>query len=198
MPSLDVRYLSVGSMDNIAYLLRCTSTGEQLLIDAAAEPARLLQFIGADGVATIVTTHQHRDHWGALAEVAKATGAKVLAHPDDAAELPVATSPIVEGDVIHVGEVPLEVIHLVGHTPGSVALLYQDDPPRVFTGDSLFPGGVGATWGDANAFDSLFRDVTTKLFDRLPDETIVHPGHGKPTSIGRERPSLPEWRRRGW
>ena len=198
MPSLDVRYLSVGSMDNIAYLLRCPSTGEQLLIDAAAEPARLLQFIGADGVATIVTTHQHRDHWGALAEVAKATGAKVLAHPDDAAALPVATSPIVDGDVIHVGEVPLEVIHLVGHTPGSVALLYQGDPPRVFTGDSLFPGGVGATWGDATAFDSLFHDVTTKLFDRLPDETIVHPGHGKPTSIGRERPSLPEWRRRGW
>jgi glyoxylase-like metal-dependent hydrolase (beta-lactamase superfamily II) len=198
MPSLDVRSLSVGSMDNIAYLLRCRSTGEQLLIDAAAEPARLLQFIGADGVATIVTTHQHPDHWGALADVAKATGAKVLAHPADAPGLPVPTSPIVDGDVVHVGEVPLEVIHLVGHTPGSVALLYDGDPPRVFTGDSLFPGGVGGTWGDATAFDSLFRDVTTKLFDRLPDETIVHPGHGRPTSIGRERPSLPEWRRRGW
>ena len=198
MPSLDVRSLSVGTMDNIAYLLRCTSTGEQLLIDAAAEPARLLDFIGPDGVATIVTTHQHRDHWGALEEVARQTGAKVLAHPADAGALPIPTSPIVDGDVVHVGEVPLEVIHLVGHTPGSVALLYQGDPARVFTGDSLFPGGVGATWGDATAFDSLFHDVTTKLFDRLADETIVHPGHGKPTSIGRERPSLPEWRRRGW
>src|SRR5262245_16357524 len=198
MASLDVRYLSVGPMDNIAYLLRCTATGEQLLVDAAAEPERLLQFIGADGLATIVPTHQHRDHWGALEAVAKATGATVLAHPADAAALPVRTSPIVEGDVVQVGEVPLEVIHLVGHTPGSVALLYQGDPPRLFTGDSLFPGGVGATWGDATAFDSLFHDVTTKLFDRLPDETIVHPGHGKPTSLGRERPSLPEWRRRGW
>jgi glyoxylase-like metal-dependent hydrolase (beta-lactamase superfamily II) len=185
-------------MDNIAYLLRCTATGEQLLVDAAAEPAKLLAFIGEAGLATIVTTHQHPDHWGALAEVAAATGAKVLAHPADAGPLPVATSPIVDGDVIHVGEVPLEVIHLVGHTPGSVALLYQGDPPRLFTGDSLFPGGVGGTWGDESAFDSLFHDVTTKLFDRLPDETIVHPGHGKPTSLGRERPSLPEWRARRW
>jgi glyoxylase-like metal-dependent hydrolase (beta-lactamase superfamily II) len=198
MSSLDVRSLSVGPMDNNAYLLRCTTSGEQLLIDAAAEPARLLKFIGPDGVATIVTTHQHPDHWGALADVAKATGAKLLAHPDDADGLPMRTAPIVDGHVIHVGEVPLEVIHLVGHTPGSVALLYQGEPPRVFTGDSLFPGGVGNTWNDPAAFDSLFRDVTTKLFDRLPDETIVHPGHGKPTSIGRERPSLPEWRRRGW
>src|SRR5215475_1342933 len=124
MSPLDVRSLSVGSMDNIAYLLRCTTSGEQLLIDAAAEPARLLEFIGPDGVATIVTTHQHHDHWGALEAVAKATGAKLLAHPADAEDLPLPTSPIVDGDVIHVGEVPLEVIHLVGHTPGSVALLY--------------------------------------------------------------------------
>lgn len=197
MPSLDVRFLSVGPMDNIAYLLRCTATGEQLLIDAAAEPARLLQFVGADGLATIVTTHQHADHWGALKELTKATGAKVLAHPADAGALPVPTSPVVDGDVIHVGEVPLEVIHLVGHTPGSIALLYEGDPPRVFTGDSLFPGGPGRTTNPTD-FESLMNDIETKLFDRLSDETIIYPGHGKASSLGRERLSIPDWRRRGW
>jgi glyoxylase-like metal-dependent hydrolase (beta-lactamase superfamily II) len=197
MPSLDVRFLSVGPMDNIAYLLRCTATGEQLLIDAAAEPARLLQFIGPDGVATIVTTHQHADHWGALKEVAKATGAKLLAHPADGEALPIATEPVEEGDVVRVGEVPLEVIHLVGHTPGSIALYYDGDPPRVFTGDSLFPGGPGRTTNPED-FTSLMDDIEAKLFDRLPDETLVYPGHGKATSLGRERLSIPDWRRRGW
>jgi glyoxylase-like metal-dependent hydrolase (beta-lactamase superfamily II) len=198
MASLRVRSLSVGRMDNIAYLLTCEATGEQLLVDAAAEPHRLLDLIGDAGLTTIVTTHRHGDHWGALAAVAAATGARVLAHPLDAGALPVPCSPIVDGDAVHVGEVELEVIHLVGHTPGSVALLHRGEPPQIFTGDSPFPGGVGNTWGDADAFASLFHDVTTKIFDRLPDETVVWPGHGKPTTLGKERPSIPEWRARGW
>ncbi|NUT36701.1 MAG: MBL fold metallo-hydrolase [Hamadaea sp.] len=198
MTDLAVRSLSVGPMDNIAYLLTCSRTGEQLLIDAAAEPQRLLDLAGPRGLATIVTTHRHRDHWGALAEVTAATGARVLAHPADAGDLPVETAPVGDGDVVRVGDVALEVIHLVGHTPGSIALLHRGDPPQIFTGDSLFPGGVGGTWGDAAAFASLFRDVTTKIFDRLPDETVVWPGHGKPTTLGKERPALPEWRARGW
>ncbi len=149
-------------------------------------------------MATIVTTHRHADHWGALKEVAKATGAKILAHPDDAEAIPVPTSPVVEGDVIHVGEVPLEVIHLVGHTPGSIALYYDGDPPRVFTGDSLFPGGVGNTWGDPTNFKSLMTDVTERIFERLPDKTWFYPGHGKDSTLGRERPSIPDWWARGW
>lgn len=197
MTELAVRSLSVGPMDNIAYLLTCTRTGEQLLIDAAAEPDGLLDLAGSPGIATIVTTHRHRDHWGALADVAAATGARVLAHPADAGDLPVPTTPIVEGDVVRVGDVDLEVIHLVGHTPGSIALLYRGDPPQIFTGDSLFPGGPGRTTNPTE-FASLMDDLEAKVFGKLPDETLVWPGHGKPTTLGAERPSLREWRARGW
>ncbi|MEV6970031.1 MBL fold metallo-hydrolase [Hamadaea sp. NPDC051192] len=198
MAALRVRSRSVGPADNIAYLLTCESTGEQLLIDAANEPGRLFDLVGDGGLATIVTTHRHADHWQALAALATKTGARLLAHPLDAAALPVPTDPVHDGDVITVGAVDLEVIHLVGHTPGSIALLYRGDPPQIFTGDSLFPGGVGNTWGDSAAFATLIDDVTAKVFDRLPDETVVWPGHGKPTTLGAERPSLPEWRARGW
>ena len=92
------------------------------------------------------------------------------------------------------------MIHLVGHTPGSIALLYGDPTghPQLWTGDSLFPGGVGNTWGDPAAFASLFRDVSTKVFDRLPDDTWFYPGHGKDSNLGAERPHLSEWRDRGW
>ncbi len=187
-------------MDNNAYLLRCTGTGDQLLIDAANEPDRLLDLIGDGGLTTVVTTHRHADHWQALAAVVAATGATSLAHPADAPELPVPTSTVDEGDTVRVGDCDLEVIHLVGHTPGSIALLYRDraGPPRLFTGDSLFPGGVGNTEGDPTRFASLYRDVTTKLFDRLPDETVFHPGHGADSTLGAERPSLREWKERGW
>jgi glyoxylase-like metal-dependent hydrolase (beta-lactamase superfamily II) len=94
----------------------------------------------------------------------------------------------------------LEVIHLVGHTPGSIALLYRDPSgfPHLFTGDSLFPGGVGNTQKDPVRFASLINDVERKLFDQLPDETWIYPGHGGDTTLGKERASVPEWRARGW
>ncbi|MEV0272839.1 MBL fold metallo-hydrolase [Hamadaea sp. NPDC050747] len=197
MASLRVQSRSVGPGDNIAYLLTCESTGEQLLIDAANEPGRLFELIGDGGLATIITTHQHADHWQALAEVAAKTGARVLAHPLDADALPVPTSPVHDGDLIQVGDVDLEVIHLAGHTPGSIALLYAADPPQIFTGDSLFPGGPGRTTNPTE-FTSLMDNLEAKVFDGLPDETVVWPGHGKPTTLGMERPSIPEWRARGW
>ncbi len=187
-------------MDNNAYLLRCRATGTQLLIDAAAEPERLLELIGPASVETVVTTHQHADHWGALAAVVEATGARSLAHPLDAKPLPVITDTVVDGDTIQVGRCTLEVIHLVGHTPGSIALLYRDPHgiPHLFTGDSLFPGGVGNTRGNPDNFRSLINDVETKLFGRLPDETWFYPGHGADSTLGAERPHLPEWHARGW
>jgi glyoxylase-like metal-dependent hydrolase (beta-lactamase superfamily II) len=99
-----------------------------------------------------------------------------------------------------VGRCDLEVIHLVGHTPGSIALLYDDPtgPPHLWTGDSLFPGGIGNTHGNRQHFEQLIADVTTKVFDRLPDETWVYPGHGNDTMLGAERPYLAQWRERGW
>jgi glyoxylase-like metal-dependent hydrolase (beta-lactamase superfamily II) len=197
---LVITKVSVGPMDNNAYLLRCVSTGEQVLIDAANEPDRLLELVGDAGLSTVVTTHRHGDHWQGLASVVAATGARSLAHGADAAELPVATETVADGAMIPVGSCGLEVIHLVGHTPGSIALLYRDPAgiPHLFTGDSLFPGGVGNTFGSAANFSTLIDDVERKVFDRLPDETWFYPGHGKDSTLGAERPSVPEWRARGW
>lgn len=198
---LVVSKLAVGPYDNNAYLLRCTRTGEQLLIDAAAEPDRLLELVGDEGLATIVTTHAHHDHWQALAAVAEATGATTVAHEADAGDIDATIDvTVADGATITVGDVALRAVHLVGHTPGSIALVY-DDPtgaPHVFTGDCLFPGGVGNTREDPERFASLYAGVKGKLFDALPDETWVYPGHGKDTTIGAERPHLQEWLDRGW
>jgi glyoxylase-like metal-dependent hydrolase (beta-lactamase superfamily II) len=188
-------------MSNNVYLLRCRATDEQLLIDAADDAEAILAMVGQDGLARVVTSHKHWDHHRALAAVVEATGAETIAGKEDAADLPVKVDRAVsDGDKVTVGECELEVIHLVGHTPGSIALLY-DDPagtPHLFTGDSLFPGGVGNTFGDADAFTSLIHDVTTKVFDRLPDETWFYPGHGDDSTLGAERPHIEEWRERGW
>ena len=192
-------------MSNNCYLLRCRSTDAQLLVDAADDPARLLELVGTDGLAGLVTTHQHWDHHRALADVVGATSAVTYAGADDAAAITEQTGipvdvPLADGDTVRFGECELHVIHLVGHTPGSVALLY-DDPagtPHLFTGDSLFPGGVGNTFGDADAFRTLLADVRAKVFARLPDETWFYPGHGDDGTLGAERPHLDEWEARGW
>lgn len=201
LTDLMISKVAVGPMDNNAYLLRCRATGEQLLIDAANEPETLLRLVGADGLATVVTTHRHGDHWQALEAVVAATGARTVAGRHDAEGIPVATGlALDDGDTVRVGRVELTARHLVGHTPGSIALVY-DDPhghPHVFTGDCLFPGGIGNTHNDPQAFERLLHDVRTALFDRLPDETWVYPGHGKDTTLGDERPHLDEWAARGW
>jgi glyoxylase-like metal-dependent hydrolase (beta-lactamase superfamily II) len=201
LAELVITKIAVGDFENNAYLLRCRRTDEQLLIDAADDAERLLSTIGDDGLATVVTTHRHHDHWQALAAIVAATGARTVAGVDDVEGIPVPTDVAVkDGDTVTVGDVSLEVITLVGHTPGSIALLY-DDPegtPHLFTGDSLFPGGVGNTFGNEANFESLFHDVRTKLFDRLPDETWFYPGHGDDSTLGAERPHLEEWVRRGW
>jgi len=195
---LTITKVSVGPMDNNAYLLRCRKTGEQLLIDAANEASRLLELVGA-GLSHVVTTHQHHDHWQALAEVVAGTGARSVAHRLDAPELPVKSETIEDGARIPVGDCELEAIHLVGHTPGSIALLYQDPggTPHLFTGDSLFPGGIGNTWGDKDNFASLIDDVEHKLFDRLPDDTWFYPGHGDDSTLGAERSGSPKRRLAG-
>ncbi|WP_217178074.1 MBL fold metallo-hydrolase [Streptomyces sp. AC495_CC817] len=200
LPGLMISKVAVGPMDNNAYLLRCRATDEQLLIDAANDAGTLLTLIGDDGIASVVTTHRHGDHWQALAEVVAATGARTYAGREDAEGISVPTDvPVDDGDTIRVGRVELTARHLVGHTPGSIALVY-DDPhghPHVFTGDCLFPGGPGRTTRPEE-FNSLMDGLETKLFDVLPDETWIYPGHGNDTTIGTERPHLAEWRARGW
>ncbi|WP_369138866.1 MBL fold metallo-hydrolase [Modestobacter versicolor] len=202
LPGLTIRKLAVGEMANNAYLLTDTATGEALLVDAAAEPEALLGLVDGAVVRTVVTTHGHWDHHRALPQVVAATGADTVAHPADAADLPVpVTRPVQHGDTVAVGEQVLEVVHLRGHTPGSIALVWRGPAgagTHVFTGDSLFPGGVGNTQQDAARFASLLDDVETRLFGTLPDDTWVYPGHGRDTTLGAERPHLAEWRARGW
>jgi glyoxylase-like metal-dependent hydrolase (beta-lactamase superfamily II) len=204
LDALTITKLSVGPMDNNAYLLVSRATGEALLIDAANEPDRISDLIGhgpqRPALRTVVTTHQHPDHWQALGAVAGANGANTAAHPEDAGPLPIPPDFLVEhGDTLTVGDSVLEVIHLRGHTPGSIALLYRDPAGHghLFTGDSLFPGGVGKT-RSPELFASLLDDVSERLFDALPDDTWVYPGHGDDTTLGAEKPKLAEWRERGW
>jgi glyoxylase-like metal-dependent hydrolase (beta-lactamase superfamily II) len=194
--------VSVGPMDNNAYLVTCSATGETLLIDAANDAEILLELIDrfAPKLSLIVTSHQHQDHWLALADVAKATDVPTAAHQLDADPLPVKPDRILaDGDTIKIGELSFDVIHLQGHTPGSVALALDgaDDATHLFTGDCLFPGGVGKTWKKGD-FEQLLGDVTTRVFDVYDDSTVVYPGHGDDTTLGAERPQLDEWKARGW
>jgi glyoxylase-like metal-dependent hydrolase (beta-lactamase superfamily II) len=202
LPGLTIAKLAVGPMSNNAYLLRCTQTDEGLLIDAANEPDRLRELVRLDGppVSAILTTHRHPDHWQALAEAVSDADAAVYAGEEDADELPVAVDErLSHGDTLTVGDASLEVIALRGHTPGSVAVLYRDPEgtPHLFTGDSLFPGGVGKTMSDED-FTSLINDVEERIFGTLPDETWFYPGHGNDSTLGAERPHLAQWRERGW
>ncbi|WBP94293.1 MBL fold metallo-hydrolase [Mycolicibacterium neoaurum] len=203
LPAATIIKASVGPMDNNAYLVTCSTTGKTLLIDAANDGDALVALISqhAPDVALIVTTHQHYDHWQALEQVAKATGAPTAAHALDAEPLPVTPDRILaDGDTITVGDLDFTVIHLQGHTEGSVALALtgaDGETTHLFTGDCLFPGGVGKTWKDGD-FDRLLGDVSDKLFDVYPDSTVVYPGHGDDTTLGAERPHLAEWKERGW
>jgi glyoxylase-like metal-dependent hydrolase (beta-lactamase superfamily II) len=204
LPGLSITKVAVGPMNNNAYLLRCSNTGELLLIDAANEASTLLGLVGGTPLATIVTTHRHGDHWQALEEVQQTTGARTIAHPDDAGEIPIpATELVRQGSTVRVGDAELSVIHLRGHTPGSIALCYDAagelaDQPHLFTGDSLFPGGPGNTQRDPQRFSQLMNDLEERVFGPLPDGTWIYPGHGNDTTLGTERPHVPEWRARGW
>ena len=202
-PAVTMTKVSVGgSMDNNAYLLQAHG-GATVLVDAANDSRRLLQLIGSAAVDTIVTTHRHADHWQALAAVAERTGARLVAGRPDADAIERETGVgglerVWDGDTVALGDETLAVIGLVGHTPGSITLAYTDGGvPHLFTGDSLFPGGPGKTHFPED-FASLMDDLERKVFDAFGDDTVVHPGHGDDTTLGAERPSLPEWRRRGW
>jgi glyoxylase-like metal-dependent hydrolase (beta-lactamase superfamily II) len=203
LDALTIRKLAVSTMHNNVYLLTCRTTGTQLLIDAADEPDRIMELIesGGTGLETIVTTHQHWDHVRALPQIIERTGARTVAGVDDADALPAPVDVrVAQGDTVTVGEVALDVIHLRGHTPGGIALAY-DDPAghtHLFTGDSLFPGGVGGTNHEGQSFAQLIEDVTTRVFDVYGDDTWFYPGHGDDSTLGAQRPHLPEWRARGW
>ncbi len=203
-----VTKMSVGPMDNNTYVLTCTATGDQLLIDAANDAEALSELLAElpGTLRAILTTHAHPDHWQALEAVVAATGVPTYAGRLDASALPVAPDRLLDdGDEITVGNLTLRAIHLAGHTEGSIALALHDASDdgsgplsvHLFTGDCLFPGGIGKTWQPGD-FERLLGDVTTKLFDCYPDDTAVYPGHGSDTTLGAERPELSNWSTRGW
>lgn len=204
LPGATIIKASVGPMDNNAYLVTCSQTGDSLLLDAANDAGDLIRLVQehAPRLALIVTSHQHFDHWQALEALTRATGAPTAAHEIDAAPLPVRPDRLLaDGDTVDIGTLRFDVIHLRGHTPGSIALALDGRATggvtQLFTGDCLFPGGVGRTTKPAE-FESLLDGVQTKIFDRFGDETVVYPGHGDDTTLGAERPHLAEWRARGW
>jgi glyoxylase-like metal-dependent hydrolase (beta-lactamase superfamily II) len=202
LPGASIVKVSVGPMDNNAYLVTCSQTGETLLIDAANDAVILLELIEryAPKLSLIVTSHQHQDHWLALEQVAKATGVPTAAHQLDSESLPVKPDrSLAHGDTVKIGELSFDVIHLQGHTPGSVALALNgaDEATHLFTGDCLFPGGVGKTWKEGD-FEQLLSGVMSRVFHVYGDSTVVYPGHGDDTTLGTERPHLDEWKQRGW
>jgi len=177
LPGATVIKMSVGPMDNNVYLVTCSATGQTLLIDAANDPELLVELVReyAPKLALIVTSHQHFDHWQALEAVAAATGAPTAVHQLDAEPLPVKPDRfLANGDTVVVGDLNFDVIHLRGHTPGSVALALRAAAERtathLFTGDCLFPGGVGKTW-EPGGFEELLGDVTSRVFDVYGDDT---------------------------
>jgi glyoxylase-like metal-dependent hydrolase (beta-lactamase superfamily II) len=199
-----VTKLSVGPMDNNCYVLGDTNAAVGLVVDAAADAARILDAIGDLRVAAILTTHGHQDHWQALHEVATATGATVVYHEAERARIPVAADRLVEHDAtLTFGAAAVTLRHTPGHTDGSMCAILTgvaDDRPAIathlFAGDTLFPGGPGATQ-DAERFRQIMRSVREQLFI-LPDDTWVYPGHGDDTKLGDERGQLDHWQARGW
>lgn len=182
-----------GQLDNNVFLVACARTNDAVIVDAAAEPERILELAAGTNVTAILTTHGHWDHVGAAAHVASALNVPIHIGAADAAMAKLAETSALEAGTLPVGDVELEVIPSPGHTPGSHCFRVGH---LIFTGDTLFPGGPGAT-GSPASFKQIMETLDTKLFT-APDETVILPGHGADTTIGQERPSVEEWRQRGW
>jgi glyoxylase-like metal-dependent hydrolase (beta-lactamase superfamily II) len=185
----------VGPLDNNVFVVRCRQTGEAVLLDAANEHERLLELCRKLGVRTVLETHGHWDHIQAVPAVRDA-GYEVGVTAEDAAMLPSYDFVLEDDSVIQVGRLRLRTIHTPGHTPGSMCFRVEGSPV-LLSGDTLFPGGPGATRFPGGDFPTIIRSIEERLFV-LPPETIVMPGHGPDTTIGRERPHLQEWIDRGW
>lgn len=183
---------SVGDFDNGVYVVRCTQTNEALLVDAAAQPELLVEQIGDAKLIGIVETHGHHDHVQALAALVERYDVPVYAHPGDS--YPVAIRPLSDNDELKVGTLRVRCLHTPGHTPGSMTFALEG---RLLTGDTLFPGGPGATYGNDGAFDEIMRSLD-RIFGEFPEDLPFSPGHGHDSTLDRERPHLETWRRRRW
>ena len=172
-----------------------------VVVDAAHDASAIASAVGDRRVSLIVCTHGHNDHINAAVDLAAAVGAPVALHPDDRMLWDVVHPgrppdvDLADGDEVAVGDERLRVLHTPGHSPGGVCLWAAADSV-VFSGDTLFNGGPGATGRSYSDFPTIIESIRTKLL-RLPPETVVHTGHGDDTTIGDEAPHLDEWLGRG-
>jgi glyoxylase-like metal-dependent hydrolase (beta-lactamase superfamily II) len=196
-PDVEVHRVVVGPVDNNVFVIRCRQTGESVLIDAANEHELLLELCEGLNVRRVLETHGHWDHIGAVPQIREA-GYEVGVTALDAPMLKDVGYDVFldDAEVIEVGRLRLHAIHNPGHTPGSISFAVEGTP-LLFTGDTLFPGGPGATKFPGGDFEAIIRSIDDKLFT-FPADTIVLPGHGSDTTIGTERPHLQEWIERGW
>jgi glyoxylase-like metal-dependent hydrolase (beta-lactamase superfamily II) len=193
---VEVHRVVVGPMDNNVHVIRCKQSGEAVLVDAANEHELLLEMCRDLGVGKVIETHGHWDHIQAVPAVRDA-GYAVSVSPADASMLPSYDLLIEDGDIIEVGRLRLEAIATPGHTPGSISFALHDTP-LLFSGDTLFPGGPGATKFEGGDFGTIIRSIDERIFSRFSPDTMVLPGHGDDTTVGRESPHLQEWIDRGW
>jgi glyoxylase-like metal-dependent hydrolase (beta-lactamase superfamily II) len=192
----EITKVVVGPMDNNVFVVRCRQTGEAVLLDAANEHEKLLELCERLNVRKVLETHGHWDHIQAVPAVRDA-GYEVGVTQADAGMLPSYDFVIEDDSVIEVGRLRLHTTLTPGHTPGSMCFRIEGSPV-LLAGDTLFPGGPGNTSFEGGDFDTIIRSIDDRLFSRLPDDTIVMPGHGDDTTIGAERPHLQEWVDRGW
>ena len=193
---VEVHKVVVGPVDNNVFVVRCTETGEAVLLDAANEHERLLELCQTLGVRTVLETHGHWDHIQAIPAVRDA-GYEVGVTAEDAAMLPSYDYLLEDDAVIEVGRLRLRTLHTPGHTPGSMSF-HAEGTPLLFSGDTLFPGGPGATHFEGGDFDTILRSIEDRMFRVFGGDTVVLPGHGDDTTIGAESPRLDEWAARGW
>lgn len=194
---MPITKIALGPMDNNVYVVVSQNTNESVVVDASHDAARIAEAAAGTTVRSILLTHGDRDHVDALQELRQRLGVPVAVHRADADRLPATPDfELADGQEIAVGDLTLRVIHTPGHTPGSVCF-YVPREATLISGDTLFPGGPGATRGDKDRFAQIIASVRDKLFP-LPDDTAVRPGHGADTTIGAEKPHLQEWIDRGW
>src|SRR4051812_2378356 len=194
---LEVHKVVVGSFENNVFVVRCKSTGEAVLLDAANEHEQLLELAKRLDVRRVLETHGHWDHIQAVPQLREA-GYEVAVTAIDAPMLKDVGYDVFldDAEVIEVGRLRLHAIHTPGHTAGSISFKVEGSP-LLFTGDTLFPGGPGATGYPGGDFATIIDSIDQRLFT-FPDDTIILPGHGDQSTLGTERPHLQEWVDRGW
>ena len=192
----EVHRFVVGPVDNNVYVVRCRRTGQATLIDAANEHDRLLRIARRLGVSSVLETHGHWDHIGAVEQVREA-GIEVWVRQEDVNLLPSYDRLLGDDDVHEVGDLRLRTVHTPGHTPGSISFALENTP-LLFTGDTLFPGGPGNTTFEGGDFATIITSIEERIFRIFDADTVIWPGHGAPSTIATERPHLDEWVERGW